>query len=168
MFLRKMGRKILLLHSARDGSGKVLQRRLGDFANAQEAKRQLKNRDWCRRFEERYPEVKLDRPQLLRKATELAAKPATRRGSQNRASKSPEDRITSATRALRKLLEQAENAGLRQRVLLELSQPRPAVPLEMGRRACWDERDPGGGGLPPEARESKGSAQATGPVGAGV
>lgn len=98
MFLRRMGRKILLLHSARDGSGKVLQRRLGDFANPQEAKRQLKNRDWCRRFQERYPEMALDAPLLLRKAAELGAKPATRRAPQ---AKSLDDRVMSATRALR-------------------------------------------------------------------
>jgi tetratricopeptide (TPR) repeat protein len=41
MFLRKMGRRILILHSYRDGRGKVCQRRLGDFSDAAGLEREL-------------------------------------------------------------------------------------------------------------------------------
>ena len=41
MFLRKRGRRFLILHSYRDGRGKVCQRRLGDFVDAAGLSREL-------------------------------------------------------------------------------------------------------------------------------
>jgi tetratricopeptide (TPR) repeat protein len=50
MFVRKLGRRVLMLHSFRDGRGKVCQRRLGHFCDAAGLERQLAE------FPERYPE----------------------------------------------------------------------------------------------------------------
>lgn len=41
MFLRQMGRRILILHSYRDGLGKVCQRRLGHFLDSTSLEKQL-------------------------------------------------------------------------------------------------------------------------------
>ena len=56
MFFRQMGRKILLLHSYRDGTARVCQRRLAHFGSVEEARTQVADPGWQQTFPERYPD----------------------------------------------------------------------------------------------------------------
>ena len=67
-----MGRRYLLLHNYRDGSGKVCQRRLGHFEQGSELRRSLICRDWRADFARKHPELTVDWQRLRERAEELA------------------------------------------------------------------------------------------------
>ena len=60
MYLRKMGRRFLLLHSQRLGDGRVLQRRLGHFEQGAELRRSLSCARWREQFRKKNPGVSVD------------------------------------------------------------------------------------------------------------
>ncbi len=66
MFLRKRGRRVLLLHSYRDGQGRVCQARLGHFLEVDEARRCLYEPAWREDFAGRFPGVKVDWARVTR------------------------------------------------------------------------------------------------------
>lgn len=71
MFFRKLGRKVLLLHSYRDGSGQIRHRRLGHFDHPAAMRPLLTDAEWprwCKQVEESYPTLRADWPALRRKA----------------------------------------------------------------------------------------------------
>ena len=72
MFLRKMGRRYLLLHNYRDGSGRVCQRRLGHFERATELRRSLTCDDWRAEFSRKHPDLSVDWERLRERTEELA------------------------------------------------------------------------------------------------
>ncbi len=119
MFLRRMGRKILLLESYRDGTGRVGQRRLGDFADVDEALGHLRDPNWRDEFGQRFSELGLDWERLIQRALELKATPVSRREARPRpqASKGsrrsiwhPDDpEAADQIRALRDTVEQLRN-----------------------------------------------------------
>ena len=68
MYLRKMGRRYLLLHCQRMGDGRVRQRRLGHFEQAAELRQSLSCGRWRAEFERKFPKVSVDWQQLGRLA----------------------------------------------------------------------------------------------------
>lgn len=138
MFLRRMGRKILVLHSYRDGSGRVCQRRLADFDSADEAAERLADRGWRNALQERYPE-------LVGQAERLPARLACLPGSRKRipVTRGREQKVGSALRTLLRLTQEAPSLKAQVAVaLLELSQL--DLPIDESPRTCWDSRDPKG------------------------
>ena len=142
MFLRRMGRKILVLHSYRDGTGRVCQRRLAHFDSAEEAAERLADPAWRDQLGQRYPELPGHPERLIAKLSDLSSQPVKRiippRG--------PEQKLQTALRTVQRLIQ--ENPGLKGQValaLLDLSAlETPALPE---RRSCWDARDPDGASL---------------------
>lgn len=59
MFLRRVGRKIVLLHSYRDGSGRVCQLRLADVEE-ELALECFRNQSWRGELEERFSDIRMD------------------------------------------------------------------------------------------------------------
>lgn len=78
MFLRKRGRRVLLLHSYRDGQGRVCQARLGHFEEVDEARRCLRSSQWREDFARRFPEVKVDWSRVSEQAREIPKNSTTR------------------------------------------------------------------------------------------
>lgn len=76
MFLRKMGRRFLLLHAYRDGRGVVCQRRLGHFESPAEMHTRLGEAEWCDRLQQDYPEVRMDWERLREDARRLQDEPS--------------------------------------------------------------------------------------------
>ncbi len=116
-----MGKKILLLHSYRDGTGKVRQRRLGDFANPREAVRQLRDKKWRQQLAASYPQLEFEGERLLERARVLLQSPAARRTQKSReatpASRRgcwhPDDPSAAGhLQTLRETVERLQNAGL--------------------------------------------------------
>jgi tetratricopeptide (TPR) repeat protein len=135
MFLRKMGRRFLLLHAYRDGRGIVCQRRLGHFESPQEMHARLAEAEWCGRLERDYPEVRMNWPRLREDARRLEAEPAVARVSASRGR-------PSLAGTLRKLVRLAAEEG-DEKVLREAlevlnsrmrSLDRPEPELERGER----------------------------------
>lgn len=75
MFLRKMGRRYLLLHAYRDGRGRVCQRRLGHFEGAEEMRQRLLEPEWRAGLQRDYPDVRMDWGRLSQDAQRLEAQP---------------------------------------------------------------------------------------------
>jgi len=103
MFFRQVGRKILLLHSYRDGTGRVCQRRLAHFGDLEEARGQLADPAWQQAFQERYPDLGLDGPGLCRKVEALQPSEPPRRPQSPRLN---HQKAESALNTLRRLCEQ--------------------------------------------------------------
>lgn len=76
MFLRKRGRRVLLLHSYRDGQGRVCQARLGHFDEVEEARRCLREPAWREDFARRFPHVKVEWDRVTRQAADTPKNPA--------------------------------------------------------------------------------------------
>jgi tetratricopeptide (TPR) repeat protein len=87
MFLRRLGRKVLVLHSYRDGQGKVRQRRLADFQNSAELRAVVDGgwEEWRGRMQTTYPDCNGNWNELWRKARHLcdSAPEAGERGAAN-------------------------------------------------------------------------------------
>lgn len=148
MFLRRMGQKILMLHNYRDGTGKVRQLRVADFAGAHEAVRQLGDRKWLQALKEHYPDLKFDHT-LLERARDWQDTPAPKRIQKRCGSRLT---IQSTLLTLQRLLEQARDPELKERVLRQLSSTSVAGPevqlreevrtTQPPRRTCWHPDDP--------------------------
>ena len=83
MYLRKMGRRFLLLHSQRLGDGRVLQRRLGHFEQGSELRQSLGCARWREQFQRKNPDVSMDWRRLQEQAqhlTEAAVRPVAEPG----------------------------------------------------------------------------------------
>ncbi len=91
MFLRKRGRRVLILQSFRDGQGRMCQRRCGHFADAAGLERQLEQ------VSQNCPELTVDRAKLREQAQPLLE--GTEFESQRRA-----QRLRKAIRSLLRLL----------------------------------------------------------------
>ena len=99
MFLRKQGRRVYLLHSYRDGRGRVCQRRLAHFVDAVSLERQLAD------LPTRCPDIDSKAISKIREqAEDLLPKVEVK-------SVSRAERIRRATRALLTLLAEGENPG---------------------------------------------------------
>jgi len=131
MFLRKRGRRILLLHSYRDGQGKVCQARLGHFLEVGEARRCLAQRAWREDFARRFPEVNVDWQQLLEQARKLK-----RNAPQPSRPRPLEVRLDQALGSFLRLWAQVEDPQLAQQVAevvrdrLRLAETPPISPQE--------------------------------------
>ncbi|MFN8611891.1 MAG: hypothetical protein U0931_30380 [Vulcanimicrobiota bacterium] len=79
MFLRKMGHRYLLLHSYRDGRGKVCQRRLAHFESPAQMHVNLNRAEWRERLQTDYPEIKMDWRRLTQDAATLEQAPVAPR-----------------------------------------------------------------------------------------
>jgi tetratricopeptide (TPR) repeat protein len=78
MFLRRLGRKVLLLHCYRDGEGSVKQRRLAHFDSSEKLKAVLSAdgwSEWRARIEAAFPGLQADWQALRSKAEALASVP---------------------------------------------------------------------------------------------
>ena len=106
MFLRRKGRRILLLHSYRDGRGKVCQRRLGHFVDPVGLDRQLDD------LPRRCPEVAFDSVKLRSQAQALLHQGAASPKSQVNQSEGRADRIGRAIRSLLNLLAEEEDPAV--------------------------------------------------------
>ena len=104
MFLRKMGRRFLLLHSQRMGDGRVLQRRLGHFEQAAELRQSLGCARWREEFQKKNPGVSVDWRRLHEQAQHLPEDPP-RTGR--------EQRIALLKRNLLSLLQEESHEGIR-------------------------------------------------------
>jgi tetratricopeptide (TPR) repeat protein len=136
MFLRKRANRILLLHSYRDGAGKVCQARLADFRGGKEARELLASTQWRREFELRFPGRKVDWSKLAEQARGLpddTGKPVV--------SKPLNQRFEAAFRAFLRLWDQLEDSQRRDQVAetlrerMRLAELPPATPedcLESG------------------------------------
>ena len=71
MFLRKMGRRYLLLHSQRMGDGRVRQRRLGHFEQVAELRQSLSCGRWCADFERKFPWISVNWGRVREQAERL-------------------------------------------------------------------------------------------------
>src|ERR1017187_8019565 len=92
MFVKRSGRRCLLLHSVRDGRGKVGHRRLGHFWDAASLERCLAA------LPQGAPELKPDIEQIRRKAHEkLSVEPSPQRAE-------PDQRVDKCRKAVRSLL----------------------------------------------------------------
>ena len=98
MFLRKMGRRVLILHSYRDGRGKVCQQRLGHFVDAPGLERHLAS------LPQRCPDIHLDAIKLRAQAKRLLSDAAQPAAAEERA-----QRIQRATRRLLNYLAEEED-----------------------------------------------------------
>ena len=151
MFLRRMGRKILLLHNYRDGAGKVRQQRLGDFAGAQDAACQLRDEKWLQELKALYPDFRFDQERLLERARTLQDKPPPQRVQKAR-SRNLHHIIERTLLTLQRLLEKAQDPELERRVVQQLtrtSRAKREVELrawvratQPPRRSCWHRDDP--------------------------
>ena len=104
MYLRKMGRRFLLLHSQRLGDGRVLQRRLGHFEQGAELRRSLSCARWREQFRKKNPGVSVDWRRLQEQAQHLPDDPP-RTGR--------EQRIALLKRNLLSLLREEGHEGIR-------------------------------------------------------
>lgn len=122
MFLRKQGRRFLLLHSYRDGRGKVGQRRLWCFENA----RQLERADWSAiraELSQSCPEIKVDWFGLRSRARQQLAAASTAEEKHDRDARIR--KLRQACRAVRRLLadeEDSEVLRLAEKELAELAE----------------------------------------------
>lgn len=66
---------MLLLHSYRDGQGRVCQARLGHFAEVEEARHCLSQPSWRQDFARRFPEVKVDWARVTLQAGGISKNP---------------------------------------------------------------------------------------------
>ena len=71
MFLRKMGRRYLLLHSQRMGDGRVRQHRLEHFEQLAELRQSLGCGRWRGDFEQKFPKVSINWERLCEQAERL-------------------------------------------------------------------------------------------------
>lgn len=134
-----MGQKFLLLHSYRDGTGRVCQRRLAHFGNLEEARSQLADPAWQQTFQQRYPDLPFDAPQLCRKAKLLQPSEPPKRQPYLRLNQQKAD---SALKLLRRLAKQ--NPDIKARIaseLLQITQPLPQ-PREVETRVCVRQTEP--------------------------
>ncbi|MCW5869625.1 MAG: tetratricopeptide repeat protein [Candidatus Eremiobacteraeota bacterium] len=117
--MRKRGRRVLLLHSYRDGQGRVCQARLGDFSEVEEARSCLSNPVWREDFARRFPRVKVDWARVLRQAEETPENPPRRSHSRSHSrsrSRSLELRLDEALSTFLRLWAQVEDAHLTQKI----------------------------------------------------
>jgi len=130
MFLRKRHLRYVLLHTYRDGRGRVRQRRLGHFEDRAALARQLEPERWScwvKAFAQDYPEVKVDWERLLLQARRFLASSecndkqnvqAKRRTSKDTRA----DQIQRLIRTLGGLLDQENDPEVLQRVAPSLQQ----------------------------------------------
>ena len=78
MFLRKMGRRYLLLHSQRMGDGRVRQRRLGHFEQLAELRQSLSCGRWRADFARKFPRVSVDWERVSGQAEQFPEAPPPR------------------------------------------------------------------------------------------
>ena len=138
MFLRRMGRKILVLHSYRDGTGRVCQLRLADFENAEEAAERLSAPQWQAELQQRYPELSFSWKQLNAK---LAAASQNTPPKRQTATRNSEQKLQDTLQTLRRLTR--EDPNLKARVagaLLDLLEPEIPEPTEANNRQTLEER----------------------------
>lgn len=117
MFLHRHRNQIYLLHSQRDGRGRVRQRRLGQL-NISDLERCLRGwDDWCSQFSQRYPDILVNWAKVREQAEKLVLvhPPAAKSADQAR----PTPAVARIRRALQKLLTALENQG-RPEVLAQL------------------------------------------------
>lgn len=114
MFLRKRGRRFLLLHSYRDGQGRVCQARLGHFDDVEEARRCLDSPAWRREFAGRFPDLEVDWARVAQQAAETPASSSPARRANG--ARSLEVRLNESLSAFLRLWAQVADVELRQRV----------------------------------------------------
>jgi len=138
MFLRRMGRKILVLHSYRDGTGRVCQRRLAHFDSAEEAAERLADPDWQADLNHRYPELAVQPKLLKTKLDVLLQSVAPKRVRPTRTNR---QKLHDALRTVQRL--SREDANLKPVVataLLDLIAPEatetPLATDQIGRASC--------------------------------
>lgn len=138
MFLRRMGRKILVLHSYRDGTGRVCQRRLAHFDSAEQAAERLADADWQADLKHRYPELALQ-PKLLK--TKLDAVLQSDPPKRGRSTRTNQQKLQDALRTLLRLTrEDANLKALAATALLDLIAPESTeTPLATDRPALEEQ-----------------------------
>jgi len=130
MFLRKRHQRYVLLHSYRDGRGRVRQRRLGHFEGKDALARHLQPerwQQWKAAFVEEHPEVNVDWQRLQIQAQKFVddSDPADKPGALTKrrtSRKSREEKIEQHLRALTSLLEQESQPEFLQRIVPKLEQ----------------------------------------------